>query len=176
MAELIAVKRFIWLRWTVEGMSRAYVKRCGWVVVDENWKMCLKTLEYICVYFYDQNYNLSFHLYSSYLFAHKNIFFLNLHFQKRKNNAKCLIVMPFTLNFDKKQYKKGFRDINVNCSVICILRLINVSNSPMVFILADSFFSNNTVICWINDSSCVNKISICLWHWHHVWRKVLLLR
>jgi hypothetical protein len=57
IAELIAVKRFIWLRGTEEGMSRAYVKRWGCVLEDENRKKFLKTREYICVYFNDEDYN-----------------------------------------------------------------------------------------------------------------------
>jgi hypothetical protein len=105
-----------------------------------------------------------------------NSFASNFHFEKRKNNAKCLIVMSIHTNFNKKPYKKGLKDINFSRSVICISWFIDVSNPPMVLILADSFFGHNTVICGVNDSSGVNKIPARWWRWHHVWRKVLLLR
>jgi hypothetical protein len=55
IAELMAVNRFMWLRWTVAGMSLAYVYLMGWLVC-ENRNRFLNTREYICVYLYPNYY------------------------------------------------------------------------------------------------------------------------
>lgn len=68
MAELIAVNKFIWFFGTVAGMSFANVYRWAGLVADEKLKMFFNTREYICVYFYDLNYNQPFSNNSLYLY------------------------------------------------------------------------------------------------------------